>query len=467
MDSARNVIPFLKSQENKYDVVYVNTPWKKLDSSKISKFPVNEITKENSALFLWVDTYSAGDAMNLLTNWGYTFHSVYQVADLGQYEWMKTLKENSKSKTPVTDVVHEETEEKEDEKDKKKPRASRKYKMPTVVPAVWWSSEPEKTFGTRSTTEQLWLAVKGDVTEIFDESHLPSSQVVNLPELGKKNKPKKKSSGLPIEEWDTDRPSSFLDGIVEKLTPGKKILSAFSSTSIHQTVDSWGPGVPGGFSCAFNGTSGLVPAIGTTMRTMKKTQLSMLAGKLSKYTGSDVVAKYEIMKNVSPTWDCIMKTVTDGDFGYSCGYLDTDNLPEEWLVYLFHVVAHNTVANLDKGRKRKKQKSSGDRIRRGINSPSDISTELSEFFEIPVGEKMARTTAVSKLNKYIKEKNLQDPANKIQIVLDPTLTKLLDPPADFGPVTFFNLCVLLGKHFVKKNEPETVDEPVEKKPKVN
>jgi len=55
MDNARLTIPFLKAQENKYDVVYMNTPFSKLDVNSVGKFPMKEITSENAAIFMWVD----------------------------------------------------------------------------------------------------------------------------------------------------------------------------------------------------------------------------------------------------------------------------------------------------------------------------------------------------------------------------------------------------------------------------
>ena len=40
MDQARTTLPSLKSSSDKYDVLYVNTPWSKLDTTTIGKVPL-------------------------------------------------------------------------------------------------------------------------------------------------------------------------------------------------------------------------------------------------------------------------------------------------------------------------------------------------------------------------------------------------------------------------------------------
>ena len=62
----------------------------------------------------------------------------------------------------------------------------------------------------------------------------------------------------------------------------------------------------------------------------------------------------------------------------------------------------------------------------GFAKPSLISEELCKFLNKPSGTKMARTDVTKEVNKYIKEHNLQNPANKKEIKADTTLTKLLN-----------------------------------------
>ena len=79
---------------------------------------------------------------------------------------------------------------------------------------------------------------------------------------------------------------------------------------------------------------------------------------------------------------------------------------------------------------------------------------MADFLKMDQEEKIARVTVVSRLNKYIEEKSLQNPDRKVEILLDGPLQELLSPPEDFGTVTYFNLCKLVGKHFPKKTEEE-------------
>ena len=84
----------------------------------------------------------------------------------------------------------------------------------------------------------------------------------------------------------------------------------------------------------------------------------------------------------------------------------------------------------------------------GIAAPVDVSPDLSKFMGLPPGEKVARTTVVKYINEYIGKNNLQNPEKKSEIKFDDTLQQLLNPSPAFGAVTYFNLCKLLGPHFI-------------------
>lgn len=459
MESARSAIPYLKSKAEKYDLLYVNTPWSKLDTAKISKFPAKDVTKDNAAVLLWVDTYKAGEAMKIIDAWGFKFHSVYQIADVAQYAWMK--KPSTKKKEGGEETSKEDESEpnpKGDSKDASKASAKtpvvRKFKMPPISPPSWWPTEPESTLGTRSTTEQLWLATRGDASGVFTGDVAPS-QVVNHPELGKKTKPKKKN--VFVSEWDTERPATFLDAVMENLSPDKKVLDVFSA-SIQDKVDSWGPGVPGGFVGAFSYNEGLVGGINTVMRAMKKTQLQMLSSKLSKYELATLDEKKSLMETISVAWSPVMTTLGEKSFGIPYSWKDENDVPSDWIVYVVQAIASKNIAEFDSTRGRKKKRksaaSSSDRPRHGIACASKISPELADFFGMDHSEKIARTVAVAKLNEYIVKNGLQNPERKIEIMLDEPLRILLSPPEDFGVVTYFNLCNLVGKHFPKKTDAE-------------
>jgi hypothetical protein len=83
----------------------------------------------------------------------------------------------------------------------------------------------------------------------------------------------------------------------------------------------------------------------------------------------------------------------------------------------------------------------------GIAAPVNISKELAGFMGLGEGEKVARTTVVKFINEYIGKHSLQNPTKKSEINCDESLLALLKPSPTFGPVTYFNLCKLLGPHF--------------------
>ena len=453
MDNARSMLPHLKNSSEKYDILYVNTPWSKLDVETISKVPVKSISSENSALFIWVDSYSVDKGMSLLNSWGFKFHSVYQVADVAQYPWMKKEKAEKK----VEEVVVVEGEGEAQPKPKPVRATNKKTRSPPINPPKWWVDAPEASCGSRPSSEQLWLATKGDASLLFNSGTVPY-QVVNLPELGKKSRAKKSSFE---NEWDVERPAVFLETVLSSLSVSRNVLNVFAS-SLHEKVDAWGPALPGGFLHCSSKNTGLVGEINKTMRSMKKTQLQSLSVKSMKYLMStDVTEKKSIMESMHADWVPVEKTVVDmkpesiGKLGYN---FKTDaGDPSEWFVCLVQILASKNVADFTSLRKKRKKRQGPvdpDRPRHGIARASKISKELAEFLEMDPEEKIARTEVVSKLNEYIIKKGLQNPENKLQILLDEPLTNLLKPPADFGPVTYFNLCKLFGSHFPKKTDEE-------------
>ena len=122
------------------------------------------------------------------------------------------------------------------------------------------------------------------------------------------------------------------------------------------------------------------------------------------------------------------------------------------------ILAQKNVANFSSIRKKRKKrqtsKKPGNRPRHGIASPSKVSPKMADFVGIDHEEKIARVTVVKVLNEYINNNSLKNPDRQVEILLDERLKNLLNPPEDFGPVTFFNLCKLVGVHFPKKTEEE-------------
>lgn len=118
---------------------------------------------------------------------------------------------------------------------------------------------------------------------------------------------------------------------------------------------------------------------------------------------------------------------------------------------------HNNLKILQKeiSRERKESKKKESKIKKksdkkkspsGFAKPSPITPELSNFLGIPLGEHIARTDVTSKVIAYVKEHNLQNPADKRSIIPDEKLKNLLQP-GDLQ-VTYFNLQTHLKKHFL-------------------
>ena len=483
MEEARAVLPFVKSMDDKYNVLYVNTPWNAMEESTLSKFPAAGITPDNAALFLWVDSYTVAKATKLLDEWGFKFHSVYQVLDVAKYPWMEKGKVKAAEDTPTVDTPAADTPAADtpaadtpaadtpaadtteadtpgsSDKTQTKKKVNRKPRAPPINPPHWWTAaEGGANTPSRPTTEQLWLAVKGDPSSLFTNVSL-AFNVINCPELGKKSRSKKVAD---LGEWESERPDQFLSNVMRHLTPEAKLLNVFAS-SINTSVDTWGPGVPGGYLSSFKGNTGVVGVLNKVMRAMKKTQLHELCLKLPR------VLKEEegvALKDVPP-WAPIETAMAEmaGNPGHD--FRHDDGKIKNWAVELALCLSQRNMANFSVLHSRKKKRkvaadTNPDRQRHGIASKSVVSKELAEFLGLKEGETIARTQVVSLLNKYISAENLKDPVKKNQIILDEKLSVLLAPPPDFGVITFFNICRLLKPHFPKSKKAIKEEEAAKK-----
>ena len=444
MDHAKSALPFLKTSTEKYDVLYLNTPWSAMPVDRMEKLPLKDISADNAALFMWTDSYNAHMTNSLLEKWGFKFHSVFQIMDIAQYPWMKKVK---------AEAVPNATD---DTSSKNVKKINKKSRAPPVTPPSWWSSAPEGLVApSRPTTEQLWLAVKGDPSPIFGCS-TTAYNVVNLPDVGKKSRSKNKAKD--DSEWELDRPVCFLDTVVQHMGSGVKVLDLFSTT-LHDKVDSWGPGLPGGFLNGFTSNSGIVAEINKVMRTMKKSQLQCLSQKIPKMLAAESEAgKKAILSDLDDSFVPIANALTSMKLPVSYSWKKDDGLVEEWAYNLVQILSQKNVADFSSIRKKRKKrqtsKKTGNRPRHGIASPSKVSPKLADFLGIDHEEKIARVTVVKILNEYINKHSLKNPDRQVEILLDEPLKKLLNPPDDFGPVTYFNLCKLVGVHFPKKTEEE-------------
>lgn len=123
----------------------------------------------------------------------------------------------------------------------------------------------------------------------------------------------------------------------------------------------------------------------------------------------------------------------------------------------------NLIKEASKRQKRKRQRTDGTpRKPSGFASPVVVSDDLYNFltqFGIKKGDPIARTDVTKHITTYIKDKDLQNPEHRREIVPDETLFKLFgpaneqkDPNDPKSPLvyTYLKLQRYLSPHFPKK-----------------
>lgn len=85
----------------------------------------------------------------------------------------------------------------------------------------------------------------------------------------------------------------------------------------------------------------------------------------------------------------------------------------------------------------------------GFAKPGQVSDELRKFLNLGKDDLIARTEVTKAINKYCKEHDLQNAADKRQIMADGPLRKLLKMKKSDN-LTFFNLQTYLKIHFPNK-----------------
>lgn len=111
------------------------------------------------------------------------------------------------------------------------------------------------------------------------------------------------------------------------------------------------------------------------------------------------------------------------------------------------LILNRELHRLSKPIQKKKGFKKSDNSRSGITQEVGVSSELEKFLGLNPGSKISRTSVTRAVTEYIKNHNLQNPANRRHIILDGTLSKLLNPPSN-EQVTYFNLQKFLKVHYV-------------------
>ena len=83
-----------------------------------------------------------------------------------------------------------------------------------------------------------------------------------------------------------------------------------------------------------------------------------------------------------------------------------------------------------------------------FNKPQKVTTELSSFLKLPKNETISSSEVTKLLSAYVREKNLKNPDNKSEILLDTKLKKLLQPEKN-AVITHLNIQKYISKHYVK------------------
>jgi upstream activation factor subunit UAF30 len=102
----------------------------------------------------------------------------------------------------------------------------------------------------------------------------------------------------------------------------------------------------------------------------------------------------------------------------------------------------------------KKEQKTGSKVKKerkpcGFAVSSKVTPEMCEFMGRKEGELISRIEITKYLNKYIKEKDLENPENRQNIVPDENLWKILGEEARNEKITHFTIQKYLNKHFIR------------------
>ena len=102
----------------------------------------------------------------------------------------------------------------------------------------------------------------------------------------------------------------------------------------------------------------------------------------------------------------------------------------------------------------KKEQKTGSKVKKerkpcGFAVSSKVTPEMCEFMGRKEGELISRIEITKYLNKYIKEKDLENPENRQNIIPDENLWKILGDEARNEKITHFTIQKYLNKHFIK------------------
>lgn len=102
----------------------------------------------------------------------------------------------------------------------------------------------------------------------------------------------------------------------------------------------------------------------------------------------------------------------------------------------------------------------------GFAKPTPISEEMCGFLGKEPGTLVSRTEVTKEIVQYIKMKNLQNPSNRRQILLDDTLKSLFGPETEGKTVDYFSMQRYVNKHFPKQDPTAPVEPQIQTQPPI-
>lgn len=509
--------------DNAFDLLYLNMPWKTISMEYAANLPVNDLVagKENAGLLLWVDSPCVQKATKLLDVWGFQFHSVLHVTS---YTNPATISATPGPDTAAAEATAETVNEVTESNNTTEVVATEEETKTTttttnrknVVPHGWMVDGivPSKS-------RQLWFATRGNDTSFLKDTSFIRKRLQATSEFvySKANestilssKKKNLDSWQVFPEYDAYVPSDILETLETIHKPASRVLSLFGN-SLSRNWYTWGPNIPGYLCCPAPGGDSGFPVMNALLKyftsmkgaTVQKylTLMNLYAVQYAKQLGSldENDENGQPKQHLTPIvtgrmtdffTDLLRKYHEGGGVAVSvlasASKVNLESLPNmlelqpdvqtQVLLLVAQVIRVILKKNADATERRKKaikrkrelnpdeegvEGQPKERMPRkfGIAAPVDISDNLAKFLDLPPGEKVARTTVVKQINEYISKNNLQNPSKKSEINCDEALLKLLNPGPNFGQVTYFNLCKLLGPHFYSSKKPTG---PVEGKP---
>lgn len=493
-----------------FDVLYLDIPWKHVTPEYLKSLPLKDLVVKDqvSGLLLWVDSCNLLEAFKLIrAAWGFTFHSVIHIVS---YE------NNTVTTTPATSQADTTTADGATTTQAKQP--TKKAAVPHgwqtngIIPSR--SRQLLFAYAGSGTEDNNFTRIFKDVSFIRKRLGQVSNFVYPEPtndgtSTGLSSKKKNVENWVVYPNYDVYNPS-HLRGVFETFVkPSTRVLSMFTN-GLSKTWYSWGPNVPGYVNGPLRPDSGfgLLCALQKYFSCMKTVTVNKYLTLVNLYiiqmAKQEGLAATQANDGDGSGEPCIGALVLQrfGDFlsdlqrkaesagGVKDGPLGNLSLVQlcnltsftelecvaraQFLVQVAQVIKHTfrkmseAASHRKKVVKRKREdtteegeaKSSKTTSTRkyGIAAPVDISPELAAFMELPAGTPVARTTVVKFINKYIVDNSLQNPDHKSEIMVqsDEKLLKLLNPDPNFGTVTYFNLCKLLGPHFVRDKGTVTV-----------